>query len=133
MSDLPFKSRSKILPEEVPLPENDLQESLSPSSSEDRMEEIGLSQHPKEATETEKKEKKRMTFPRASGSKAKAAFTAKCRTLKREATNLKKKKWDVSGKIANFFRKRRESVEECGTKTKETQVQRDNAVESDEE
>ncbi|CAG9772993.1 unnamed protein product [Ceutorhynchus assimilis] len=61
----------------------------------------------KEETGTTSIAKRLMTLPRATTSKAKAALTAKCRTLKREATTLKKKKWNVSGRIANFFRKRR--------------------------
>ncbi|ENN71713.1 hypothetical protein HUJ04_006191 [Dendroctonus ponderosae] len=102
-SDVPFKSR--IVPEEVPLPDTDSDATPSPPHFEESLEEIGLD--PAKNEEIPPADgRRRMTFPRAGGSRAKAAFVARCRTLKREATNLKKKKWDVKGKIVNFFRKK---------------------------
>lgn len=103
-NEKPYKIRKK--PEEIPLPEDDSTDLLNPP--EDLMEEIKLNS-PKE----ELVEKKRMTIPRASGARARAAFVAKCRTLKKEAT-LKRKKWDVGSRIANFFRKKRGQIEEAG-------------------
>lgn len=105
-NDKPFKSRKK--PEEVPLPEDNSTDLLNPP--EDLMDEIKLNSVKEDSTV----EKKRMTFPRASGARARAAFVAKCRTLKKEAT-LKRKKWDVGSKIANFFRKKRGQIEEAGS------------------
>lgn len=107
-NDNPFKIRKKPLPEEVPLPEDNSTDLLNPP--EDLMDEIKLNSPKDDPTV----EKKRMTFPRASGARARAAFVAKCRTLKKEAT-MKRKKWDVGSRIANFFRKKRGQIEEAGS------------------
>lgn len=108
-SDLPFKSRT--VPEEVPLPDSESDATPSPPHFEESLEEIGLDGG-KNEVDKPVDERRRMTFPRAGGSRAKAVFVARCRTLKREATNLKKKKWDVKGKIVNFFRKKTAQADE---------------------
>ncbi|XP_050293915.1 uncharacterized protein LOC126734367 [Anthonomus grandis grandis] len=132
LSDIPYKKKIKMSPETIPLPKNDSHEILEPPPTDDSMVDIGLNSSTEEPKKEEVKERKRMTFPRASGSKAKAAFAAKCRTLKREATNLKKKKWDVSNKIVNFFRKKRSIKDDGASGSKSTQVNQHNFEKVDE-
>ncbi|KAL1506138.1 hypothetical protein ABEB36_005557 [Hypothenemus hampei] len=108
-TDLPFKSNSGKVPEEVGLRHIVSHEILAstPFQYED-MEELSLSKD----DSIDYGELKRMTLPAISGGNAKAVFLEKCRTLKREATNFKKKKWYVGGKLANFFKKKKKSDKE---------------------
>ncbi|XP_030756734.1 uncharacterized protein LOC115882682 [Sitophilus oryzae] len=109
--DLPFTCRQKILPEEVPLPRNDSLEILNPPIEEASLEEDQDIGEESEVMPGKSKEslKKTSTFPRSNGAKAKAAFAAKCRTLRMSTLNLKKKKWNVGGRIVNFFKKKKDS------------------------
>ncbi|XP_066151671.1 uncharacterized protein [Euwallacea fornicatus] len=116
-----FKSKYKEHPEEVSLSKENRNENITTRHpSEKPMVDLNL-----DTTKEDLVERKRMTFPRATGSRTKTAFMAKCRTLKKEAINFNKKKWDVGGRIINFFRKKEDSHNGEGSKRQQTVKFRD--------
>ncbi|XP_066246423.1 uncharacterized protein [Euwallacea similis] len=121
IKDEPFQSKYKERPEKVSLPKGDTNENMmTKPASEKLMGNVNL-----DPTKEDSVEKKRMTFPRATGSRAKTVFMAKCRTLKKEAINFNKKKWDVGGRIVNFFKKKKGSQNGEGSKSQQSEEMSD--------
>ncbi|KAJ8935938.1 hypothetical protein NQ314_012559 [Rhamnusium bicolor] len=103
--DQPFKTRKKVLPENVPLPRNDSEEILEEPKENDVMDEIQLfGSSEKNGSQEEDDYKKRMTFPLAGGSGKTLSIGARCRTLKFPG-ELNAKKWNIGSKIINYIRK----------------------------